>query len=290
MSETIIKAENIKKSYGFKQVVDNLNLTVYRGNVYALLGNNGAGKTTTIKMLVGQMEPDSGIISVFGLNPVKYGVEVKKRTAYVAEIMKVYDWMTLNDLFRFVRSFYPSWDEERCQRLRKTFDLPLDRKMKHFSRGMYAKGTLLAAICREPDLLVLDDPCLGLDTVSRRNFMEMLVDSLEGYTKTVLFSTHLIQEAAGLVDRGGIINHGRLVVEEDAAVLQEQTRRLLIPAEQEKQLPELEIIHRRQAGSELFLTVRGDEEATVNQLQAISGFNFKLESLSLEDIFMAYTS
>lgn len=290
MSETIINAESVRKSYGSRLVVNNLNLTVYRGNVYALLGNNGVGKTTTIKMLVGQMVPDSGIISVFGLDPVKYGVEVKKRTAYVAEIMKVYDWMTLNDLFKFVRSFYPAWNEERCRRLLKTFDLPLHQKMKSFSRGMYAKGTLLAAICREPDLLVLDDPCLGLDTVSRRNFMEMLVDSLEDYGKTVVLSTHLIQEAAGIIDRVGIMNHGHLVVEQDTGMLQEQTRLLTVPAEQEKLLPELEIINRRQVGSECFLTVKGDEKTMGARLRAAPGLTFKLDALSLEDIFIAYTS
>ncbi len=290
MNETIIRAENIIKSYGKKPVVRSLNMNVHRGNVYALLGNNGVGKTTTIKMLVGQMVPDSGSISVFGLDPVKHGVEVKQRTAYVAEIMKVYDWMTLEDLFKFVKSFYPAWNDERCARLTRTFELPLNQKMKDFSRGMYAKGTLLAAICREPDLLVLDDPCLGLDTVSRRNFMEMLVDSLEDYKKTVVLSTHLIQEAAGIVDRAGIMNHGRLVVEEDTAVLQERTRQLTVSVEQEKLLPELKIINRRQVGSDLLLVVTGDEKELGTVLQKINGLTFKLDAMSLEDIFLAYTS
>ncbi len=290
MNEIIIKAENISKSYGKKPVVRGLNMNVHRGNVYALLGNNGVGKTTTIKMLVGQMVPDSGSISVFGLDPVKHGVEVKQRTAYVAEIMKVYDWMTLEDLFKFVKSFYPAWNDERCARLTRTFELPLNQKMKDFSRGMYAKGTLLAAICREPDLLVLDDPCLGLDTVSRRNFMEMLVDSLEDYEKTVVLSTHLIQEAAGIVDRAGIMNHGRLVVEEDTAVLQDRTRQLTVAAEQEKLLPELKVINRRDVGSELLLTVAGDEKELGAALQKINGLTFKLDAMSLEDIFLAYTS
>ncbi len=284
--EEIIKAVDIHKSYGKKTVVDGLNMTVCKGNVYALLGNNGVGKTTTIKMLVGQMPPDSGTISVFGLDPVKNAVEVKQRTAYVAEIMKVYDWMTLQDLFNFVKAFYPSWNEDRCKRLLKTFELPLNQKMKDFSRGMYAKGTLLAALCREPDLLVLDDPCLGLDTVSRRNFMEMLVDSLEDYNKTVILSTHLIPEAAGIVDRVGIMNHGKLVTEEETAVLQEQIKLLTLPASQEKLLPELAVINRRRLGAELQIAVKNPPES----LSGVKNLNYKLDPMSLEDIFLAYTS
>lgn len=291
MSQVIVKTENISKSYGAKRGIDRVNMSVRPGTVYALLGNNGAGKTTAIKMMAGQMIPDSGTVSVFGMDPVKHGVEIKKRMAYVAEAMKVYDWMTLNDLFRLVKSFSPAWNAERCRRLVESFELPLHIRMKHFSHGMYAKGVFLAAICREPELLVLDDPCLGLDTVSRRSFMEMLADSLEDYGKTVVLSTHLIQEAAGMFDRVGIMNRGRLIVEQDVGDLLDETWLLTVPAEHQKLLPELAIIQRREMGPEILFTVKGRENEIGNRLRGmIPSLRFRLDGLSLEDIFVAYTS
>ena len=287
--DKVIEFSGVAKSYGSRRVLKGFNLTVFRGNVYALLGENGEGKTTAIKMAAGQMEPDAGGVRVFGLDPVRDGVRVRERFAYVAELMKVYDWMTLAELHDFLKPFYSNWNEDAFIRLTRGFGLPLDRKLGSFSRGMYAKSVLAAALCREPELLILDDPCLGLDTASRRNFMEMLVDSLTGFGCTVFLSTHLIPEAAGIVDRVGILKNGRLVAEEDAAALLERTRLLRIPAGMEPQLPELDVLRRKSCGPELLLTIRGDEEETGAELSRIPGLAFELEPLPLEEIFLAWT-
>ncbi|MBS1369820.1 MAG: ABC transporter ATP-binding protein [Lentisphaeria bacterium] len=287
-SEKVIELTNTDKSYGRRKVLDGLGLSVYRNNVYALLGGNGEGKTTAIRMVAGQMEPDSGSVRVFGLDPVRCGGEVKARFAYVAELMKVYDRMTLAELGRFLKPFYSKWRDGKLTELAETFGLPLDRGLREFSRGMYAKGVLALALCREPELLILDDPCLGLDTASRRNFMEMLVGSLTEYDCTVLLSTHLIPEAAGIVDRVGILKNGRLAVEADAAELQRDIRRLRLSAAQEPLLPELETVRRKTAGPELVLAVKGGEQLR-ERLSVVPGLEFELDPLPLEEIFLAYS-
>jgi ABC-2 type transport system ATP-binding protein len=288
-NQPVIQAENVFKSYGRQAVLKGANLTVNRGNVYALLGNNGVGKTTLIKLIAGQLQPDGGRVAVFGLDPIADGVAIRARTAYVAELMKVFDWMTLDDLIRFVKSFYPKWNDERCRRMRRNFDLPADVKLNRFSRGMYAKAVLLAAFCREPELLILDDPCLGLDTGSRLDFMAMLIDSLENYDQTVLISTHIIPEIAGVVDRVGIIADGTVALEADAAELRRDYRLLTLPAAAEAQLPPLDVLRRTESGAELMLAVRGDEADTAARLRETGVTAFELRPLSLEELFLART-
>jgi ABC-2 type transport system ATP-binding protein len=195
MSETAIVTKGLHKAYKKNhEVVKGLDMTVPKGAVYALLGRNGVGKSTTIRMLMGQLAPDAGSISVLDCEPIRDGVKMKKKTAYVAENQRLYDWMTIDDLIAFTKAFYPQWNDAVCEHLLKMFALPRKGLIKDFSRGMYTKATLLAALCRDPELLILDDPTLGLDTAARREFMSGVVDAIHEFERTVIFSTRLSSE------------------------------------------------------------------------------------------------
>lgn len=210
MSEYAIVTKDLRKSYKRNtEVVKGLNMSVKKGAVYALLGSNGVGKTTTIRMITGQLAPSSGDIEVFGLEPLAHRKELNTKVAYVAEDQRLYDWMTVDELIKFVKSFYPNWDDKVCEHLLKMFELPRDKKLTNFSRGMYTKAALLAALCRNPDLLILDDPTLGLDIAARREFMRGVVDAIHEFDRTVIFSTHRGHCRSCRNHGGWTINRGR---------------------------------------------------------------------------------
>lgn len=290
MSEYAIVTKNLRKSYKRNtEVVKGLNMNVKKGAVYALLGSNGVGKTTTIRMITGQLAPSSGNIEVFGLEPLANRKELNNKVAYVAEDQRLYDWMTVDELIKFVKSFYPNWDNDACEHLLKMFELPRDKKLTDFSRGMYTKAALLAALCRNPDLLILDDPTLGLDTAARREFMRGVVDAIHEFDRTVIFSTHIIPEIEGIVDHVGIMVDGQLIADEEIDDMKEAFREIRMPISE--QIPELPaIVDSRKAGGEQIITTRAKETEINTILKKSKIKNFSINPISLEDIYLALTS
>ena len=290
MSEYAIVTKELRKSYKRNvEVVGGLNMSVKKGAVYALLGSNGVGKTTTIRMITGQLAPSSGGIEVFGLDPLVHRKELNKKVAYVAEDQRLYDWMTVDELIKFVKSFYPNWDDEVCEHLLKMFELPRDKKLTDFSRGMYTKAALLAALCRNPELLILDDPTLGLDTAARREFMRGVVDAIHEFDRTVIFSTHIIPEIEGIVDHVGIMVDGQLIADEEIDDMKEEYREIRIPAA--GQIPELPgSVNSREAGGDRIITVRAKETEISTILEKSKTRNYSITPISLEEIYLALTS
>src|SRR5215212_8555378 len=192
----VIETAGLQKSYGSFEALRGLELQVPPGSIFGFLGRNGAGKTTTMKLLLGMAQPTGGTARVFGLdaNDAQASVEIRQRTGFVSEEKELYDSMTVDEMIRFTRAFYPRWRHHLEQRYRHAFELPHDRKIKALSRGMRTKLALLLALCRGAELLMLDEPTSGLDPTITEQVLQALVSHVASEEMTVFFSSHQIAE------------------------------------------------------------------------------------------------
>src|SRR6266705_6423055 len=198
----VIELNQLIRRYGKLEAVNGLSLTVRPGRCYGFFGRNGAGKTTTIKCLLNLLQPSSGTVRVFGLDPQKEEVAVKSRLCYVPDTVAFYPWMTVNQTLEFLASFRRHWNREIEADLLKRFQLDATQKASNLSRGQKTQLALIGAVCPEPDLLVLDEPTSGLDPIVRREFIQTVIGAFqEGAPdqRTILVSTHRLSEFDGLI-------------------------------------------------------------------------------------------
>jgi ABC-2 type transport system ATP-binding protein len=221
MSTSAIRIDRMTKRYRGRPAVEGLTLEVPAGSVFGLLGENGAGKTTTIQSLLGLIVPDEGRVETLGLDPVRQGLEVRRRVGYVPEQASLYDWMTVAD-FHPEPGHGPAAYLERYGRLVEGFELPRDRRIRHLSKGMKAKVALALALASAPELLILDEPTSGLDILVRREFLESMVD-LAGEGRTVLLSSHQVSEVERVASHVALLHQGRLVLAEPLDELRART-------------------------------------------------------------------
>src|SRR6266705_1649968 len=218
----VIELNQLIRRYGKLEAVNGLSLTVRPGRCYGFFGRNGAGKTTTIKCLLNLLQPSSGTVRVFGLDPQKQEVAVKSRLCYVPDAVAFYPWMTVNQTLEFLASFRSHWNRDIEADLLKRFQLDPNQKASNLSKGQKTQLALIGAVCPEPELLVLDEPTSGLDPIVRREFIQTVIGayhSTDPEHRTVFVSTHLIAEFEGLIDEFTILEQGRelLTMEADAA-------------------------------------------------------------------------
>jgi ABC-2 type transport system ATP-binding protein len=224
-----IECEHLTRTFGRTRAVDDLNLTVPSGSIFALLGANGAGKSTALKLILNLLRPTSGVARVLGCESTKMKKEMFRKIGYVTEDQALHDWMTLDQLLDYYRPFYPQWDRVLEKQLRAMFDLPPNRALKKLSRGMRMKGAFLSVLPFRPELLVLDEPFSGLDPQVRDEFIEGLLEIVEAdRLNTVVVSSHDISEVERLADWVGILAEGKLVVAEPLDRLQARFRRVEI--------------------------------------------------------------
>ncbi len=290
MSELIIETKNLKKIYGDRAAVDEIDLAVERGTIHGFLGRNGSGKTTTIKMLLGLTHPTSGEARVFGLNPEdrKEGIRIRQRVGFVSEDKGLYDYVRVGQMISFTRSFFPNWDREMEERLIDLFELPLRQKVKKLSKGMRTKLALLLALPRRADLLVLDEPTEGLDPAITEDTLQLLV-GMAASGATIFFSSHRLSEVEQIADHVSIIERGRIVVEGALDELKENYRRIHMVFEEEA--PEQALAaagaarFRRDARS---LTVFADKdvETIVDQAYLHNAVSVDVAPLTLKEIFL----
>ena len=224
----VIETADLHKRYDDVEAVRGLSLQVPAGSIFGFLGRNGAGKTTTIKVLLGMIRPTSGQARVFGLpaDAQEAGVEIRRRTGFVSDEKDLYDYMTVEQMIRFTAPFFPRWRTDLEQRYLRTFELPLDRKIKALSRGTRTKLALLLALCRGAELLILDEPTSGLDPAMTEEVLQALVSHVAGEEMTVFFSSHQIAEVDQIADHVAIIDRGRAVVTGALDDLRESYRRI----------------------------------------------------------------
>ena len=223
----VIETAELKKTYGKHEAVRGLNLSVQAGSVCAFLGQNGAGKSSTIKMLLGMIHPTSGTGRVLNhrIDKEKESLLIRQRVAFVAEDKRLYDYMTVAQIIRFTRSFFPSWNHALESRLLEQFELPPERRIRQLSKGMRTKLALLLGFARGCELLILDEPTEGLDPVAIEDVLQIVV-SLAAEGTTIFFSSHQIAEVEQVADHVLMIDRGQLVLDAPMDEIADQYRHI----------------------------------------------------------------
>jgi len=286
-----IQIDNLTYAYGRQEAVHNLSLTVEPGRCYGLFGRNGAGKTTTIKCLLNLLRPQSGQARVFGLDPAKREVEVKRLLSYVPDQVAFYPWMSVRETLDYLASFRAHWNRQTEQELLERFQLDPAQRTGNLSKGQRTQVALVAAVCPETDLLVLDEPTSGLDPIVRREFIEAVIGAYQQGVpggRTILVSTHLISEFEGLIDEFTLIARGRSVLTLEADQARERYQK--IRARFAQPPPEIDLkaaLRVRRDGRELELIANGSGPELMQRLRAHHPDELTTESLTLEEIFVA---
>jgi ABC-2 type transport system ATP-binding protein len=234
-SGSAVSAINLCKSFRRAVVLDNLDLDVPEGSVFGLIGPNGAGKTTTIKVLMNILKPTDGRVEILGIDSRRLAADDFTRIGYVSENQEMPDWMTVDYFLRYLRGFYPSWDDTRAGDLVRQFDLPLDRKLKELSRGMRMKASLVSSLAYHPRLLVLDEPFSGLDPLVRDDLVQGLIESAE--ESTILISSHDLAEIESFASHIAYLEGGRLQFSEEMASLTARFREVEVLVETPAKIP-----------------------------------------------------
>jgi ABC-2 type transport system ATP-binding protein len=283
----VIEMKGVYKSFGKKEVLRGLDMVVPAGQTFAFLGRNGAGKTTTIRMLLGLIKPDKGVVRVLGMDPQNEPLEIRRRVGYVAEDQVMFGWMQVKQLLEFVAPFYPTWDAKWAKQLSERFELPLNTRVKHLSKGQGVRVALLLALAHRPELVILDDPTLGLDPIMRKEFLRDLVTHLQGERVSVFFSSHLLYEIEPVADSVVILDHGQVVKQAATDDLRAQVKRLVAPVEVEGELRGLPgILDVSRNGRQVTAVVQ--DIAAARSAIAKMGADVREVDLNLDEIFEAY--
>ena len=212
MAEPVITIANLSRRFGEKIALNSVDLAMPRGGVYGLVGANGAGKTTLIKHILGLLQAESGSVRIFGLDPVAEPVAVLSRIGYLSEENDLPGWMRVDELIRYSRAFYKNWDDRYAEELREKFTIDPSAKIKDLSKGQKSRAGLLVALAYRPELLVLDEPSSGLDPIVRRDILGAVMRTIADEGRTVLFSSHLLDEVEQVADHVTMIRQGTIVM------------------------------------------------------------------------------
>lgn len=290
MANPVIDVSALSRRFGARAALDRVDLRVPRGAVYGLVGANGAGKTTLIKHILGLLRAESGSVRVFGLDPVADPPGVLSRIGYLSEENDLPAWMRVEELIRYSRAFYPNWDDAYAEELRRTFGLDPAAKIKTLSRGQKARAGLLVALAYRPELLVLDEPSSGLDPIVRRDILGAIIRTIANEGRTVLFSSHLLDEVEQVADHVTMISEGRIALSATLGAIKDTHRCLTIRfAEARPQPPMISGVLRWDGKGEEWTAVYRNGTGELHAAVAAWNAQVVAERVpSLDEIFVAH--
>ena len=292
MTDKIVDVQQLSRQFGRKLALDHVDYQLTAGKVYGLVGANGAGKTTLLKHLLGLLRAKSGSVRVFGLDPVRDPVGVLGRVGYLSEERDLPEWMTINELMRYTSAFFPHWDQAYADELLNTFGLDPRAKIRELSKGMRAQAGLVAAVAPKPDLLILDEPSSGLDAVVRADILQAVVRTISDAGKTVVFSSHLLDEVERLSDHVTMIHNGQVVLNGGLDEIRATCLRSQIHFQQPlDKLPPMEGLLVSDGGGRAWTVTHSLAKQDLESFrQAVSAINGELvlsREATLEEIFVA---
>jgi len=221
--------KRLTKKYGNITAVDDVSFTVEEGKIYGLLGRNGAGKTTLMHMITAQLFPTSGELKVFGENPYENN-RVLSQMCFIKESQKYPDSFRIIDVLDLCPAIFPNWDRELAESLLEDFRLPVKRRIRKLSRGMLSGVGIVVGLASRAPLTIFDEPYLGLDAVARNLFYDRLLEDYAEHPRTIVLSTHLIDEVSRLLEHVVVIDNGKLILDEQAEALRGRAVSVVGPA------------------------------------------------------------
>jgi ABC-2 type transport system ATP-binding protein len=288
----VVEVRRLTRTFGATKALDDVSLIVPRGGVFGLIGANGAGKTTLIKHLLGMLRAESGTVRVFGQDPVENPVGVLSRIGFLSEDRDLPNWMRVRELASYTQAFFPDWDPAYAEELREAFDLDPTARVKTLSRGQRARAGLLVALAHRPQLLVLDEPSSGLDPIVRRDILAAIIRTIADEGRTVLFSSHLLDEVERVADRVAIVHAGRILLTASMDEIKDKHRRVTLRFEQPVDAPPSLVGSLAIAGGgyEWTYLCNGASDQLRRAAEVLGATVVDDSALSLDEIFVSRTA
>ncbi|MDD7928376.1 ABC transporter ATP-binding protein [Microbacterium thalli] len=254
---TVIEVSDLTKRYRDTLALDGVNLTLAENTIYGLLGRNGAGKTTLMSILTAQNFATSGRVRVFGQDPFE-NPAVLSRMCFVRESQKYPDDATPRHALRMARLFFPRWDQDLADELVDQFQLPMKRTIKKLSRGQLSMVGVIIGLASRAELTFFDEPYLGLDATARQIFYDRLLADYAEHPRTVVLSSHLIDEVANLIERVILIDRGAILLDDDTDAVRDRATTIVGDAAAvDAFVTGREVLHREGLGRVASVTVLG---------------------------------
>jgi ABC-2 type transport system ATP-binding protein len=289
---SILQFDRISRSHSHGRLaIDSVNLAIEAGDVVGLLGRNGAGKTTLIHCAMGMIQPQSGSVRVFGMDPFRQGEAVKQRVGFVSEDQIFPGYLRTGEIIGLHRGLFPDWDRSLEADLLRRFSLPTRAKVRSLSRGQARQLALLCALAHRPELLVLDEPAGGLDPAMRQEFLEQAIRLIADRGSAVLFSSHHMNDVERIARRVAFLDEGSLILNEEVDVLRATFSLAILPKTEiasRREILDLEACLRvRDRGSVWHAIFRCERDLAGHHIEQGLGITgHKVHAVNLEDIMI----
>ena len=286
MSE-VVEVRNLIKSYGSVLAVNRVSFSIDAGKIYGLLGRNGAGKTTIMQIMTAQLFPTSGKVSVLGEHPYENS-RVLNQVCFVKDSQKYPNGYRVLDVLHQAALFFPHWDREYAFALSEAFRLPLSRRMKALSRGMLSAAGIIVGLASHAPLTIFDEPYLGLDAGARGIFYDQLLEDYAEHPRTIIVSTHLIDEISRLLEHILVIDQGRLVLDEEADALRGRAFTVIGPVVRvDTYTADKELLAREPLGGLVSATIIGN--GNMEERKRAEALGLELAPVSLQQLIVHLT-
>ncbi len=291
---TIVKIDQLSRTFGEQVALDNISLEVKKGQVFGIVGENGAGKTTLIKHLLGQYIAQQGSVRLFDLDPVEVPEKVLAKIGYLSEEPELPAWMTVKELINYTAAFYPNWDHQYASELTNVFSLQINKRISELSKGQKARVGLVLAQAHRPELLLLDEPSSGLDPNVRRDILSAIIKTVSDEGKTVIFSSHLLEEVERVSDHLMMLDSGKIMLLDSMENVLSTHHRFVIKSKDsvtlkiiKEQFIQSGLFNCSQDNNEIILDFDGNQTNIEKSILDSSHKILSQRKLSLNDIFVS---